>query len=69
MEEKTIKVTLRQNSGSQFDIEISSKGTVRDLKEACVEKAGISADEQRLIFKGRRIRLRKDLHYRKNPKG
>ena len=53
MEEKKIKVQLRQNSGAQFDIEVNGKGTVRDLKEACVEKAGISADEMRLIFKGK----------------
>jgi ubiquilin len=55
MEENMIKITLRQNSGSQFDIEVNSKGTVRDLKEACVEKAGIPADEMRLIFKGKII--------------
>lgn len=52
MEEKKIKLTLRQNSGAQFEIEVTAKGTVRDLKEASVEKAGISADEMRLIFKG-----------------
>ena len=53
MEENMIKITLRQNSGTQFDIEVNSKGTVRDLKEACVEKAGIPADEMRLIYKGK----------------
>lgn len=34
-------------------MEVSAKGTVRDLKEASVEKAGITADEMRLIFKGK----------------
>ena len=53
MDEKKIKITLRQNSGSQFDIEVNGKGTVRELKEACVEKAGITAEEMRLIFKGK----------------
>lgn len=53
MEGNLIKITLRQNSGTQFDVTVSSKGTVRDLKDACVEKASLSADEQRLIFKGK----------------
>ena len=48
----TIKVTIRQNSGTQFNVQVSPKGTVKDLKEACAEQAGITAEEQRLIFKG-----------------
>lgn len=52
MEEQKINITMRQNSGSQFDVEVSQKATVKELKEACVEKSGIPADEQRLIFKG-----------------
>ena len=52
MEEKNVKLTIRQNSGSQFEVEVKSKASVKELKEACVEKAGIPADEQRLIFKG-----------------
>jgi ubiquilin len=53
MAEATIKVTIRQNSGAQFDVQVNPKGTVKDLKEACASQAGISAEEQRLIFKGK----------------
>lgn len=53
MEEKKFKINLRQNSGTQFEVEVDSKGTVHDLKVACEPKAGINADEIRLIFKGR----------------
>lgn len=53
MAENMIKITLRQNSGQQFDVEVSAKGTVRDLKEACSGPAGISAEDMRLIFKGK----------------
>ena len=49
----TIKVTIRQNSGAQFEVQVDPKGTVKDLKEACAPQAGISAEEQRLIFKGK----------------
>ena len=53
MEDKKVKLTIRQNSGSQFEVEVSQTATVKELKEACVEKAAIPADEQRLIFKGK----------------
>ena len=73
MEENKVKLTIRQNSGSQFEVEVNPKQTVKELKEACVEKAGIPADEQRLIFKGMythilRIFLIK-LHCRKDLEG
>ena len=67
MEDTKIKLTIRQNSGSQFEVEINSKATVKDLKEQCSEKASIPAEEQRLIFKGKNrskiimMEFRKDL--------
>jgi ubiquilin len=44
---------MRQSSGTQFEVEIDSKATVKDLKEKCAEGSGLGADEQRLIFKGK----------------
>jgi hypothetical protein len=35
MEEKKVKLTIRQNTGSQFDVEVDQKATVKELKEAC----------------------------------
>ena len=67
MEDTKIKLTIRQNSGSQFEVEINSKATVKDLKEQFSEKASIPAEEQRLIFKGKNrskiimMEFRKDL--------
>ena len=55
MEEQKVKLTIRQNSGSQFEVEADKKQSVKELKELCVEKAGIPAEEQRLIFKGNDI--------------
>ena len=48
-----IKVTIKQNSGTQFDVEVEPSITVKELKEACAAQANVPADEQRLIFKGR----------------
>lgn len=48
-----IKLTLRQNSGSQFDVEVDPTATIKELKQACQDGAGMPADEMRLIFKGK----------------
>jgi ubiquilin len=53
VEEQKIKLTIRQNNGTSFDVSVSSNATVTQLKEACVEQSTIPADEQRLIFKGK----------------
>ena len=50
-----LKLTMKQNSGQQFDVEIKQdESTVLDLKKACAEKVGgITAEEIRLIYKGK----------------
>jgi ubiquilin len=54
MEESKIKITIRQSSGDQFEVEIGPKATVEELKKACAEKqTAIAAEEMRLIFKGK----------------
>ena len=53
MAEGKFKITIRQNSGSQFEVEIESSATVMDLKQACSAPGGIPAEEIRLIFKGK----------------
>jgi ubiquilin len=54
MEAAKIKVILRQSSGDQFEVEIPANASVKDLKEECAKKqTAITADEMRLIFKGK----------------
>lgn len=54
MEGEKIKVVVRQSSGDQFEVEVATKATVKELKEACAAKqTAIGADEMRLIFKGK----------------
>ena len=54
MEDSKIKITIRQSSGDQFEVEVGPTITVEDLKKACAEKqSNIAADEMRLIFKGK----------------
>ena len=51
---KMLKLTMKQNSGQQFELSIAQDGsTVLDLKKACAEKAGGSPEEIRLIYKGK----------------
>jgi len=45
MAEGLIKVTIRQNSGSEFSVSVDPKGTVKQLKEVCSAQAGMTVDE------------------------
>ena len=52
--EKMLKLTMKQNSGQQFEVTIKAEGsTVMDLKQACVEPTKFSVEEIRLIYKGK----------------
>mmetsp|Transcript_14413 Transcript_14413/g.19515 ORF Transcript_14413/g.19515 Transcript_14413/m.19515 type:complete len:109 (+) Transcript_14413:36-362(+) len=53
MEDAKIKLTIRQSNSEQFTVEVNPKGTVMELKQACVEGCKLPAESQRLIFKGR----------------
>ncbi len=51
--EGEIKVTIRQSSGEQFEVNVATTDTVLQLKEKCKEKCNLPAESQRLIFKGK----------------
>ena len=54
MEDSKIKITIRQSSGDQFEVEVGPTIAVSELKKACAEKqSNIAAEEMRLIFKGK----------------
>ena len=39
-----IKITIRQSSGQQYEVTVKADCTVADLKKACEEGCGLSAD-------------------------
>ena len=41
---ETIKITIRQSSGDQSEVEISPTATVLDLKNKCAESLSIPAE-------------------------
>jgi ubiquilin len=54
MEDKLLKLTMKQNSGQQFEVSIAADGTtVVDLKKACMEATQFTLEEIRLIYKGK----------------
>jgi len=53
MSEDQIKLTIRMSSGDQFEVSVPTAATVADLKKACEEGSKMSAESQRLIFKGK----------------
>jgi ubiquilin len=53
MEDKLLKLTMKQNSGQQFEVSIAADGTtVNDLKKLCMEPTKFTLEEIRLIYKG-----------------
>ena len=48
-----IKLTIRQSSGVQYEVNVKEDCTVAELKKACEEGCGLPAESQRLIFKGK----------------
>ena len=51
-EGKDIKITIRQSSGSQYEVTVKDNCTVAELKKACEEGCSLPPESQRLIFKG-----------------
>lgn len=50
---QTVKITVRQSSGEQFEVDIALSATVLQLKEKCKEKINLEPASQRLIYKGK----------------
>ena len=49
----SIKIHVKPTAGGdKFSVDIETSVTIRELKEAVADKCTISADEQRLIYKG-----------------
>lgn len=51
-----MKINIKISGGETFEVEAEESNTVLELKEKCVEKAGVTPDKQRLIFKGRIVK-------------
>lgn len=48
-----IKLNIKPTAGGdKFSVDIQTSASVRELKEAVAGRCTISADEQRLIYKG-----------------
>lgn len=48
-----VKINIRCSNGSKFFVHVSLESTVRSFKDAVAQNCDISADQQRLIYKGR----------------
>lgn len=49
----SIKINVKPTAGGdKFSVEVETSVTIRELKEAVAGKCTITADEQRLIYKG-----------------
>ncbi|XP_058777697.1 ubiquitin domain-containing protein DSK2a-like [Vicia villosa] len=48
-----VKINIRCSNGSKFFVHVSLDSTVRSFKDVVAQNCDISADQQRLIYKGR----------------
>ncbi|CAK8540091.1 unnamed protein product [Lathyrus sativus] len=48
-----VKINIRCSNGSKFFVHVSLESTVRSFKDVVAQNCDISADQQRLIYKGR----------------
>jgi ubiquilin len=48
-----VKINIRCSNGSKFSVQISLDSTVGSFKDVVAQNCDISADQQRLIYKGR----------------
>ena len=53
MVEDKVTLKIRQGSGEQFEVQVVKDCTIAELKTACEEGSKLSADNMRLIFKGK----------------
>ncbi|KAG0235731.1 hypothetical protein BGW42_004781 [Actinomortierella wolfii] len=51
----TIEVVVKSLKSGQYTVEVSAAGTILDLKEALSKTAGIDAQSQRLVLKGKAL--------------
>ncbi|KAF4746396.1 hypothetical protein FOZ62_011874 [Perkinsus olseni] len=49
----SINITFKVSGGSSFEQGFDPETTIGDVKKGCVEKSGVPAEQQRLIYKGR----------------
>ncbi|KAF4757812.1 hypothetical protein FOZ63_012776 [Perkinsus olseni] len=49
----SINITFKVSGGSSFEQGFDPETTIGDMKKGCVEKSGVPAEQQRLIYKGR----------------
>ncbi|EER03524.1 Deubiquitination-protection protein dph1, putative [Perkinsus marinus ATCC 50983] len=49
----SINITFKVSGGSSFEQSFDPETTIGDVKKGCVEKSGVPAEQQRLIYKGR----------------
>lgn len=48
-----INLVIKSSGDKKYDVNVTAETTVAELKQLLVEKTGISADRQRLIYSGR----------------
>lgn len=52
MEAKQLKINIKQAADKKFELQVSEKSTILQIKEECAKNVGCKANEIKLIYKG-----------------
>ena len=52
MEAKQLKINIKQAADKKFELQVSEKSTILQIKEECAKNVGCKATEIKLIYKG-----------------
>jgi len=52
MEEKQIKINIKQAADKKFELQVPEKSTIAKIKEECAKNVGCKPTELKLIYKG-----------------
>lgn len=52
MEAKKLKINIKQAADKKFELEVTEKTTILEVKEQCAKTVGCKSNELKLIYKG-----------------
>ena len=52
MEAKQIKINIKQAADKKFELQLTEKTAISEVKEQCAKNVGCKPNELKLIFKG-----------------
>lgn len=63
MEAKKLKINIKQAADKKFELEVTEKTTILEVKEQCAKTVGCKSNELKLIYKGFSFKKPKNIRF------